>query len=173
MISTYWKPLAVIALMVLVYVRVSIIKAERDSALNELKELKASISIATAKKQAENAISSMQGTLKVQSIEAKHKEIGKRYGKDINTVRDNLANRLREQSTTNNTARVSENDTDQTTNENINSDFTRQDEYKLMYQGAQVYIQTLEQAGAVCAADYNLCKEYVDSEQQRLGVESN
>ena len=31
-------------------------------------------------------------------------------------------------------------------------------------------IKTLEQAGAICAADYNLCHDYVKSEQARFGV---
>jgi hypothetical protein len=35
----------------------------------------------------------------------------------------------------------------------------------------QDYIETLEQAGAICAADYNLCRDYVQSEQERLGIE--
>jgi len=33
------------------------------------------------------------------------------------------------------------------------------------------YVETLEHAGAVCAADYNLCREHVIKNQSRIGVE--
>jgi hypothetical protein len=39
------------------------------------------------------------------------------------------------------------------------------------YSGAQEYIHVLKEAGAMCAADYNACHAYVESEQGRLGVD--
>ena len=35
----------------------------------------------------------------------------------------------------------------------------------------KAYNDTLNEGGALCASDYNLCKSYVDSEQLRLGVD--
>lgn len=73
----------------------------------------------------------------------------------INAYRDGLRLALDRE----NSARLSKNDTDRTAS--TDSDTT-----------AARYIETLEQAGAVCAADYNLCYDYVQSQQRKIGVEN-
>ena len=59
------------------------------------------------------------------------------------------------------TARLSGNDQDRSAGDDYDATLARR----------EVENETLRKGGAWCAADYNQCKAYVDSEQRRIGVE--
>lgn len=175
LLRKYWKPLLVIAIAVFIHLRVAYIKHERDNALEALKTTTALIRDNEIKRQAELSVSKANGQRDVAQISAKHqaelKIIGVKYETDISRMRGVIADKLRNTKAAYVGLRLPKNDANQPTTDNSDTTDTRpQDEYRQAYVGAQVYIETLEHAGAVCASDYNACKAYVDSEQKRLGV---
>jgi hypothetical protein len=84
---------------------------------------------------------------------------GKADEKHNTTAINDYRNKLRQAIASQASFRLPENDTNQPASDNSNTATDR------------AYIETLEHAGAVCAADYNYCKDYVDSQQQKIGVE--
>lgn len=186
-----WQVIAIGVIIGLVYFRITAIVDERDEAKKSLKQTTELIRDNERKRQAELEISRKQGKQNVATIEAKHlqdiQHIANQYTKGWNhdnqtnrsviaSLRGELDSRLRNQSAANDSARVSEDDANRIARTNGNTSFTGSSEnqadfYRAAYRGAQEYIETLESAGAMCAADYNLCKSYVDSEQARLGVD--
>lgn len=181
LIKPYWKPLALILIILVVYVRVQVIKSERDSALKTIAEMQ----LEATKQDERVKVLTEQGKRETASLQAAHVEdiqhIGAIYGKEItndkkaiSNYRIALAEQLRKQSE-GGASIVSNNDANQPARDNSDTAIARQPEdsdtdYRVMYLGASEYIKTLKQAGAVCAADYNLCKAYVDQEQKRIGV---
>lgn len=181
LIKPYWKPIALILIVLVVYVRVQVIKSERDSALKTIAEMQ----LEATKQDERVKISNEQGKRDLASLQASHvadiQHIGALYGKEItndkkaiSNYRIALAEQLRKQSE-GGASIVPNNDANQPARDNSDTAIARQPEdsdtdYRVMYLGASEYIKTLKQAGAVCAADYNLCKAYVDQEQKRIGV---
>lgn len=177
----YWKAIAIAAIIAVVYIRFQIITNERDDALQTI----ANMQQEAIKQNARVSLLNEQGKRATDALQASHvadiQHIGALYGKQINNdkksidnYRNQLASKLREQAS-NRDSGLPNNDTNQSTNSNGDTTDTRQSEdsdtdYRMMYLGAQEYIKTLEQAGAVCATDYNTCKQYVDEEQKRIGV---
>lgn len=180
-IRTYWKPLAILLIISVCYLRIAYIKSERDSALQTI----ANMQLEAIKKNAEVALLKRQGKRDTDALQASHikdiQHIGSLYGKVINddkksisNYRAALADQLRKQSEGSD-SRLSSNDQDRPAGGHSHGNIATESEesegfYRKAYLGAQYYIETLEQAGAVCAADYNACKAYVDQEQKRIGV---
>lgn len=186
-----WQAIAVAVVIGIIWWRISAIVGERDEAIAALNAQTKAIDVATAEQRAKNAELKRQGAQNVAAIEAQHiqdiQHIAKQFTKGWNhdnavnrgviaNLRGELADRVREQSAENDRARVSEDDANRLARPDGHPGAAGPGEespefYKAAYHGAQQYIETLEQAGAMCAADYNMCKGYVDSEQARLGVE--
>lgn len=176
-IRTYWKALAIALLITICYLRIAYIKAERDSARQTIADMQ----LEAIKKNTEVALLKQQGKRDTQALQASYNEIvtyllkGKSDDKKTNDrLRSALADKLRQQSEDSD-KRVSENDADRPAGGDIHGNIATESEesesfYRKAYLGAQYYIETLEQAGALCAADYNACKAYVDQEQKRIGV---
>ena len=180
-IRAYWKPLAVALIIAVVFIRIQILKAERDSALQTI----ANMQLEAIKKNTEVALLKQQGKRDTDALQASHvkdiQHIGSLYGKVINddkksisNYRTALADKLRKQSEDSD-KRVPSNDADQLAGGDSHGNIVAAGEeaesfYRKAYLGTRDYIETLEQAGAVCAADYNACKAYVDQEQKRIGV---
>lgn len=168
-LRNYWQYIAIAAIIAVVYIRIQIITSERDSALQTIADMQQ----AALKKNTEVALLNAQGKQATDALKASHiadiQHIGALYGqqiandqKSIANYRNQLANKLREQAN-NRDSGLPNNVTDNATGNDSNSTTSTQD-------GINAYIETLEQAGAVCARDYNLCRDYVISEQKRIGV---
>jgi hypothetical protein len=160
------------------------ITSERDEAVRGLNNLQRALDIAKA----ENA--GKLATLKAEGIrnQAKEKQqhiadiqhIGNQYGKVINNDKDVISyrnaviNKLREQQASSGSNGVPKDDAGQfATSDGHPNPAGRSEEYwQHAYSGAQEYIQVLKEAGAMCAADYNACHQYVKDEQGRLGIEN-
>lgn len=91
----------------------------------------------------------------INQIISKGKQDEKRNTIAINDYRDKLRQAIASQAS----VRLPKDDTNSITSSDSDTATNR------------AYIETLEHAGAVCAADYNYCKAYVDSQQQKIGVE--
>lgn len=173
-IRNNWQALAVIAIVGVVFIRVQVIKSERDNALAKIEAMQN----AALKRDAEVTLLTKQGKQAVEKLQNGHvkdiQHIGALYGREIQNIsnyRDELADKLRKQSGSGGGI-LSSNDAHQSASTDSNTTITESPEtdYRMMYLGAQEYIKLLEQAGAVCAADYNMCHDYVTSEQSRIGV---
>lgn len=177
-IRQYWKVLAIVAIFSVLYVRGVYYKHEAVKYKNELSAIKLQSDliqqqnkqeIEHAKKKAQNdlAKNNAQHVSDINLIANKYygmvKDEKSQHQIDINNYRNQLANSLQTESNSYQN-RMSENDTNQSTSK---------DSYTAIAGQCQVneqYIKTLEQAGAVCAADYNYCYEYVKSQQSIIGV---
>jgi hypothetical protein len=134
----------------------------RDEAVNALAEYKAEAKAELdAQKQRVMQLQA-QGQAEVEDIKQQHladlNAITKgkiKNEKDANNYRNNIANRLREQHQEH-SSRVPQDDTNQPASTDCNTTTSRE--------------LLLKEAGAVCAGDYNKCKEYVDSQQAIIGV---
>lgn len=145
---------------------------ERDHAIeraktaeNALKIYKQEVQQEAELQQAKVAQLREEGKRNVAKIEANHikdiQHIAKQYGKviqndqkAINNYRIELSNRLREQTTSDDSSRVSENDANTITRDNCDT----------------TAIRTLKEAAKVCTKDYNACFQYIKKEQARIGV---
>lgn len=186
-----WQAIAVAVVIGIIWWRISAIVDERDDAVAALKTTTDLIRDNEIKRQAELEFSRKQGRQNVANLEAKHvddiQHIAKQFTKGWNhdnavnrgviaNLRGELADRVREQSAENDRTRVPEDDANRLAGPDSHPGIAgpveeSQEFYRAAYHGAQQYIKTLESAGVMCAADYNMCKGYVDSEQARLGVE--
>lgn len=161
------------------------ITSERDEALRDLNNLQHALAIAKAENAGKLAALKAEGIRNQSKQKQQHiadiQHIGNQYGKVINnekdaiTYRNALISKLRQQQAARSTDGVPKNDESGSAGSDSNAAAIRIGEespefYKSAYLGAQQYIETLTQAGAVCASDYNACKSYVDSEQERIGV---
>lgn len=179
-LRNYWQYIAIAAIIAVLYIRIQIITSERDSALQTIADMQQ----AALKKNAEVALLNAQGKQATDALQASHiadiQHIGALYGQQINNdqksidnYRNQLANQLREQAS-NSDSGLPDNVTDNATGNDSNAAIVRpigpDADYKMMYLGAQSYIETLEKAGAVCASDFNLCRDYVLDNQKRIGV---
>ena len=182
-IKRYWQPLAIALIIGIVFIRVQILKSERDSALQTIADMQ----LEAIKKNTEVALLNQQGKRDTQALQEKYiadiQHIGSLYGKVINddkksisNYRTALADKLRQQSEDSD-KRVPKDDADQPTGGDSHGNIVTESEesesfYRKAYLGTREYIETLEQAGAVCAADFNVCRDYVTQEQKRIGVYS-
>ena len=180
-IKRYWKQLAIALIIGVFFIREQTLKSERDSALQTIADMR----LEAIKKNAEVALLKQQGKRDTEALQASHikdiQHIGSLYGKVINddkksisNYRTALADKLRKQSESI-VSGVPKDDANRLAGGDSHGNIIAESEesegfYRKAYLGAQYYIETLEQAGAVCAADYNACKAYVDQEQKRIGV---
>lgn len=168
-----WQAIAIAVIVALISYKIYSIVYERDQALATIENMRLE-----ALKQSERVkVLTEQGKQAAASLQASHiadiQHIGALYGKElqndkktIDNYRTHLANRLREQSKSSD-RRMSENDTDRPAEKDSDrvlvaegKDCTAEKEY----------IETLEEAGTVCATDYNACYGYVKQEQSRIGI---
>lgn len=183
-IRAYWKPLAILLIFGVLYARGTYYKHDANEAKDNL--LKTTTLLRDNALQAEkhNAETLALATQQAAEKDAQHiadiQHIGSLYGvqinadkKSIDNYRTRLADSLRQQSASNSVSSMPGNDEGQSSNADSHPGIAGQGEeyWRAAYQGQREYIQTLEQAGAVCAADYNACYAYVKINQQRLGVE--
>jgi hypothetical protein len=162
------------------------ITSERDKAIKDYAELKHAFDIAKAENAGRLVALKAEGVRNKAAQDKQHiadiQHIGKLYGKvinndkaSINRYRADIADKLRQQQAASSANGVPKDDASGSSGDDSNSASIRLGEespefYRQAYHGAQQYIETLTQAGAVCAADYNACKSYAKSEQGRIGV---
>lgn len=168
-----WQAIAVALIVAIISYRIYSIVDERDQAVQTIENMRLE-----AIKQSERVnVLTQQGKRATDALQASHvadiQHIGALYGKEllndkksIDNYRVQLANKLRKQSESSD-RRVSKNDYNKPSGDDSNGisiaeskDCTTETDY----------IRTLEEAGAVCAIDYNACYSYVKQEQSRLGV---
>lgn len=171
-----WRIILVLAILGLALIKLNALVNERDYWKKLYTDLDHTINVARAERTAELKAARAQGRKDLLNVIAKHQDdmvkIMRKVrsneainARTINNYRDGL--RLAIERETNLRAGVPENDSDRFAGANSYPAATREH-----IEGLEEYIKTLEQAGAVCAADYNLCHDYVKNEQSRLGVEN-
>lgn len=174
-IKRNWQALAIIAIAGVIFMRVQIIKSERDDALATIAEMRQE----ALKKNTEVAILKRQGKRDTEALQASYDsritellEINANDKKTIANYRNQLANSLRDKAKdyhdrlpADDADKIASTDSNATTAGDESLEF-----YRGAYIGCQTYVETLEKAGMVCATDYNTCKAYVDQEQKRIGV---
>lgn len=169
-IARHWRIILPLAIVALVLIKINALVNERDYWKKLYTDLDQTIYTANQVRQAELKAAREQGKKGVVTVIAKHQDdmtkiMRKVRGDEkintrtINNYRDGL--RLAIEREANLRARVSEDDSHRLTGTDSDTALAREQ-----------YIKTLEQAGAVCAADYNLCRDYVRNEQSRLGIEN-
>jgi hypothetical protein len=182
-----WSAILLASLVAIIGWQFYSLASERDDAVKELAEVRHALEVAKAEHVGKLAALKAEGERNMQTQKDQHikdiQHIGQLYGKvinndqkNINRYRNDTASRVRELQAANDSLRRSQNDEGRLTGNDSNPATTRPGEesiefYQKAYAGSQQYIETLEQAGAICAADYNRCFAYVKSEQGRLGVE--
>lgn len=182
----YWKAALILVIAAFFFIQYHIIKSQRDHALQAITEMQQE----TLKQSARVQLLTEQGKRDTGALQATYNEIvtyllkGKSDDKKtIGNLRASLDGKLLKQSESYNST-VPNNDANRPSGDDSNTnvayqgkqaeivDETSENFYKAAYMGTREYIETLEKAGAVCAADYNVCKAYVDQEQKRIGVYS-
>ena len=172
--ARHWRIILVLAILTLALLKLNALVNERNEWKSLYKDLEQSLNVAKAERAAELKAASEQGKKDLIEVTAKHQSDITRLmrkakhdeevnTRTINNYRDGL--RLAIQREANLRAGVPEDDSNSIAGTDSDTAATRE-------QGLEEYINTLEQAGAVCAADYNLCRDYVKKEQSRLGVEN-
>lgn len=146
---------------------------EKEQAIKVLND-KINADIAEAKKRdAENRLNTILLQKKTDAEIAKYKSaLNVIYAKqkglknEISINKRDIANwrervRVELESKTIQAARVSENDTDR---------LAIRDSNTTLLEPISKELEVCQEAGAICAADYNLCKSYVDNQQSIIGV---
>ena len=168
--ARYWRVILVLAILAIGLIKLNALVNERDYWKKLYSDLDQTIYTANKVRQAELEAAREQGVKDALTVIAKHQDdmtkIMRKAKRDeavntrtINDYRDSL--RLALDREANLRAGVPEDDTDRLAGTDSDTAIAREQ-----------YIKTLEKAGAVCAADYNLCRNYVNNEQLRLGVEN-
>jgi hypothetical protein len=182
-----WSAILLAILIAIIGWQFYSITSERDDYFNQLTTERHAHAIALAKKEGELKAKLDEGKRNKKAQDAQHiadiQHIGQQYGRElndkqatINRYRSDITDSVRKLQALNDRFRQSENDADRLAGNDSDTATTGPGEesaefYRKAYTGSQQYIETLEQAGAICAADYNRCYAYVKSEQGRLGVE--
>lgn len=174
-IRNNWQALAIIAIAGVIFMRIEIIKSERDDAIDTIAEMHQE----ALKKNTEVALLKHQGKRDSDALQASYDsritellEINANDKKTIANYRNQLANSLRDKAKDYHD-RLPADDADKIASTDSNAAATGEESlefYRGAYIGCQTYVETLENAGMVCATDYNACKSYVDQEQKRIGV---
>lgn len=183
-----WPALALAAVIALFLAwQLYSITSERDEAITQLTTERHNREIAVAKKEGELVALRAQAKRDKETQDKQHIEdiqhIGQQFGRElndkqatINRYRSDITDSVRKLQALNDHLRQSEDGASRLTGNDSDTATTGPGEesaefYRSAFYGSQQYIDTLEQAGAICAADYNRCYAYVKSEQGRLGVE--
>ncbi len=168
-----WQAVAIAVIVAVISYRIYSIIDERNQALQTIENMRLE-----ALKQSERVKAlTEQGKRATASLQASHVEniqhIGALYGKELQNdqktianYRSQLSNKLREQSESS-AVRLSSNDENRPTENHSNGVSFAESQNCTTERD---YIRTLEESGAVCAADYNICYDYVKQEQDRIGV---
>lgn len=170
LLRNYWQYIALAAIIAVLYIRIQIVESQRDSALQTIADMQQ----AALKKNTEVALSNAQGKQAIDALQASHiadiQHIGALYGQQINNdqksidnYRTQLANQLRKQSSNSN-SRLPNDVTIQSTEGNCDTTTTGRSEE------LREEVKTLKAAGSLCAADFNMCRDYVLDNQKRIGV---
>jgi len=174
LIRNNWKAVLIAGIFVVISWRIYSILEERDEALATIENMR----LESLKQSERVKALTEQGKQATDSLQASHiadiQHIGALYGKELNNdkktianYRTELANKLRKQSESSE-RRMSENDTNQPTGKD--GDGLPVAESQDQCTSEREYSKTLEEAGSVCASDYNACYSYIKQEQQRIGV---
>lgn len=182
-----WSAILLATLIAIICWQFYSITSERDEAITQLSTERHNREIAVAKKEGELVALRAQAKRDKETQDKQHvadiQHIGNQFGRmindkqaTINRYRSDISDSVRKLQAINDSLRQSEDGASGLAGNNSDTATTRQGEesaefYRSAYNGSQQYIETLEQAGAICAADYNRCYAYVKSEQGRLGVE--
>jgi hypothetical protein len=184
-ISRNLLPILIFAIASIIWWQITSIIDERDEAIRDLNDLQHALDIAKAENAGKLAALKAEGIRNQAKQKQQHiadiQHIGNQYGKVINNDKDVISYRnaviskLRQQQAARSSNGMPKDDESGSAGSDSNTAAIRIGEespefYKSAYLGAQQFIETLKQAGAVCAADFNACKSYVDSEQERIGV---
>lgn len=174
----HWRvliPLA-IAILTLIYInslRSDIASANKQQAVAEkaLIDHVKSDSQAAKQREAENKLNAILARKKTDADLAKHKsELSKIIAKGqsnetvSNRVISNYRDSLRDKISSQAAIRLPKNDTNRVACTDSNTAVFRP------IHEIEAELATCKEAGAVAAADYNLCKSYVDNQQSILGV---
>lgn len=166
----YWRPLAIGAIIAVCWWRLSVIVTERDNALHEVAMLKLQASVqaklaekneADGKKQRQE--DAAQKTADIQTVAKYYYGMAKDEKVNSDKLRIDLANSLRSRNNSSASA-MHKDDAVQSTEGNSNATIAGRDEE------CRAEVRVLKSAGAVCAADFNECRDYVIGEQGRVGV---
>lgn len=178
----YWRPLAIGAIIAVCWWRLSVIVNERDSALHEVYMLKLQASVqaklaekneSDGKKQRQE--DAAQKTADIQTVAKYYYGMAKDEKVNSDKLRIDLANSLRSRNNSN-TSSVHKDDAVQSSEGDGNAaTIGRVEEqsaefYREALKGCEDYLHTVKAAGAVCAADFNECRDYVIGEQGRIGI---
>lgn len=179
LLKRYWKAALILVIVAFFLFNYLFIKSQRDDALQTIADMQ----LEAAKKNAQVKLLTEQGKRDTSALQASYNEIVTNLlkakdddKKTISNLRGSLADRVRQQSDSYD--RLPNNDANQLAGNDSNGLSATETEsaesfYRKAYIGTREYIETLEQAGAVCAADYNVCRDYVVQEQKRIGVYSD
>ncbi len=174
----HWRVLlpALIAIVILIYInslRSDISRAnKREAVANKaLIDHVEADSQAAKKREAENKLNAILAQKKTAADLAKHKaELSKIIAKGktneaiTNRVISNYRDSLRDKISSQAAIRLLEDDTNRLASTDNNATVLRP------IHEIEAELATCKEAGAVCAADYNLCKSYVDNQQSIIGV---
>lgn len=182
-----WSAIILAALLAIIGWQFYSITSERDEAIIQLSTERHGREIAVAKKEGELVALRAQAKRDKEAQDRQHvadiQHIGQQFGRElndkqatINRYRSDITDSVRKLQALNDRLRQSEDGASRLAGNDSDAATTGQGEesaefYRSAFYGSQQYIDTLEQAGAICAADYNRCYAYVKSEQGRLGVE--
>jgi hypothetical protein len=164
-IRNYWRVILIGLIVGACLAKLNALINERNDYKNKYITMQAAFEAAADIRAKEIAALKANAQKRVENITKQHeadlnnilkgKANEKRTINALNVERDSLRKQLANQAS----VRLPENDTNKFTTSDSNTTTDRE------------YINTLERAGAVCAADYNYCKAYVDSQMQKIGVE--
>lgn len=182
-----WSAIILAILIAIIGWQFYSITSERDEAINQLSTERHNREIAVANKEGELAALRAWAKQDKEKHDKQHvtdiQHIGNQFGRmlndkqaTINRYRSDITDSVRKLQALNDRLRQSEDGASRLAGNDSDAAITGPGEessefYRSAYNGSQQYIETLEQAGAICAADYNRCYAYVKSEQGRLGVE--
>lgn len=179
-----WRICLVVAILCLSLLYVHSLRNQRDVAIKQNIATKTAYDAhlkadadANLKRDAENKASAEQGKKDTELLTAKHaqdlaqiliyskqKEAKNAKDKDttIKLALDSLRSNIEHQAAT---IRLPQNDTNRLASGNSDPTVSRQ------ISEIEAELEVCQEGGAVCASDYNYCKDYVYREQKRLGVE--
>lgn len=182
----YWKQISVLVIIAILSIMLAYYKykaLENETLLKEVtvrlqqyaidqEKIVANAKVKGAKDLAENNQTNLEN---LQIIGASYGSTIEASQKSANYYRNELARQLqlRTNLSTNETNKDDQNKLPETYSNSASvggSSEESPDFWHSAYQGCQDYLQIVKQAGAVCAADYNSCYEYVESQQAIIGV---
>lgn len=176
-IATHWRIVLVVLVLAFAWLKLNTLINEAKQWKHLYESLEQTIYTAKAERDDELAAAKAKGKLDVEEATFKHQSdmanIIRKAGHEksidtrtINNFRDGLRLAIQRETEIrtglpgDDSGGLAETDSDTTIAG-----------YEKQITGLNEYIKNLEDGGAVCAADYNFCRDYVTKEQARIGVE--